>query len=115
MFPAFENCELKDTQIKARNVKELLQAIAYAQKLFKIELTLGCFIVHSLEKLLLEIDLHRFLIVTLCFTERYKARCRLDKKFLSKLNWLSLIPSHNPFYIKIYLLIQIYNRYYIYA
>lgn len=53
--------------------------------------------------------MHNFIIFTLCFIDRYRARYRFNKKSLRKLNWLSLI--YNYFCVQIYLLIQIYTRY----
>lgn len=53
-----------------------------------------------LGKLLSGIDLHNFIIITLCFIKRYGARWRLDKKSLGKLNWLSFISSYNNFVSK---------------
>ena len=45
-----------------------------------------------------EIDLHNFIIVTLCFFEVYGASCKLDTKSPGKINWFFFICSHNYFY-----------------
>lgn len=113
IFFILKNPKLRDMQMQTRNVKELSQAIVYAWKLINnkidsrllcypllrktsirnqfankliIRLTLSYFVTYSLRKLPLEINLHDFIIVILCFIKKYETRYKLKKKSPGKLN-----------------------------
>lgn len=81
-----KNPRLRNTRMQAKNIKELLGAIAYTQKLINNKIDISYYIAYSLKKLSSKINLHNLIIIIPFFIKKFGSKCKLDKKFSENLN-----------------------------